>query len=46
MIQVLTALSSFLGLRCGSNCIGSGVLSAGNAVSAEVGKTLQVWHER
>lgn len=34
------------GLCRGGDCICGGILSAGDAASAQVGKTFQVWHER
>lgn len=34
------------GLCRGGDCLCGGILSAGDAASAQVGKAFQVWHER
>lgn len=46
VLQGRHSLAFSPGLCCGGDCVCGGILSAGDAASAQVGKTFQVWHER
>lgn len=46
VLQGLHSLAFSPGLCRGGDCICGGILSAGDAASAQVGQAFQVWHER